>query len=227
MFARVQGGFALAGNEGNGHNLGSSSNLEGRGGLGQTEASPYVAFRTDFDKHRVRVNSFSLGSDGRSVLGNRYGNIDAGAEVQTSMDFYALAGNYSYEVRSGENYRVGLGGQLGLYSLHLGVNPLSSPSTREKVAADVLVPMPYAEWETYWRDFTVGAKMAVMSGDFGDANGLYFDFETFGLWQINESYDLKVSFRYLELDCRGRASDRDFDADVTVRGLLISGGVRF
>lgn len=223
MFARARGEFALADNA---QNMQPNNSLNGNMGLGQTEVSPYVALRTDYNKHRVRLNGFYLDSEGSGTLGPQYGEIPAGAAVQTSMDFFGIASNYSYEVVREDNYRIGVGAQLGFYSLDIAVRSPAGGG-RDEVTTEVFVPMPYLEIEGFWKDFTVGANMGIMSADLGDASGRYVDLEAYANWAINEDYDLKLGYRYLLLDGYGRASSRDFDADVDVQGFYLSAGIRF
>lgn len=228
MFVRARGELALAASN---QVMPPGNSLDGNLGLGDNEASPYIGFRTDIDKHRVRVNGFYLDTDGFGTLGTgspsgSHGNIAPGAPVQASMDFFAIVSNYSYEVWRRDYYRVAVGAQLGFYSLDVTVRAAVGPG-REEVTSEVIVPMPYVEAEAYWRDFTFGTNMGIMSADLGDANGRYIDFEAYASWAINQSYDLKAGYRYILLDGYGRASSRDFDADVDVQGLHISGGIRF
>jgi len=228
MFVRARGEFALADSS---QRMPPNNSLDGNLGLGDNEVSPYLGFRTDFEKHRVRLNGFYLDTEGSGNLGAggaggfAHGNIAAGEFVQTSMDFFAIASNYTYEVWRKENYRVAMGAQLGFYSLD--VTARRPGFGREEVTSEVFVPMPYLEAEAYWKDMTFGANMGVMAGDLGDANGRYWDFEGYASWAVNQKYDLKASYRYILLDGYGRASSRDFDADVDVQGLYISAGVRF
>lgn len=233
MFVRARGEFALANSS---QVMPPGNSLDGNLGLGDNEASPYIGFRTDIDKHRVRLSGFYLDTEGSGTLGTgiggpgpgpgntSHGNITAGAVVQTSMDFFAITSNYSYEVWRRDYYRVALGAQLGFYSLDVTARTTGG---REEVTSEVIVPMPYLEAEAYWRDFTFGTNMGIMAVDLGDANGRYIDLEAYASWAINQSYDLKAGYRYILLDGYGRASSRDFDADVDVQGLYISGGVRF
>ena len=220
MFAHARGTLALANSQ---QQMQPDNGVNGDLGLGHTEASPYVRFRTDFEKHRVRFNGFYLDSKGSGTLSNAYGDIPAGNQVQTSLDFLALASNYTYEVLRGEDYRVGLGGQLGFYSLDAGVSTLA---TREKVSTEVIVPMPYVEVEGLWDEFRAGISMGLMSADLGDANGRYIDLEAYVNY-VDDNYDVKLGYRYLLLDGYGRASSRDFDADVDVQGLFLTAGLCF
>ncbi|MCK5942731.1 MAG: hypothetical protein KAI24_12215 [Planctomycetes bacterium] len=221
MFARARGEMALANSSGF---LPPANSLDGNMGLGESEASPFLHGRTDIGKHRVRLHGFYLDTEGSATLNNAYGNIAAGTQVRTSMDFFAIAGNYSYQVLREDHYRVAVGGQLGFYSLDVAAR---SSGGREEVTTEVLVPMPYVEAEAFLGDFTFGANAGIMAGDLGDANGRYWDIELYSNWQVDERFDIRGGYRYLLLDGYGRASSRDFDADVDVQGLFISAGVRF
>jgi len=220
-FARARGVIALANSSGF---LPPANSIDGNLGLGESEASPYLQGQTIIDRHRIRLNGFYVDTEGSGVLDNAYGNIAAGTQVRTSMDFFAIAGSYSYEVLRKEHYRIGLGGQLGFYSLDVAAR---STAGREEVTTEVLVPMPYIEAEAFYGDFTFGANAGIMAGDLGDANGRYWDMEAYANWRVDDQFDIRGGYRYLLLDGYGRASSRDFDADVNVQGLYISAGVRF
>lgn len=221
MFARARGEFALA----NSAQVQQPNNsLDSNMGLGETEFAPYVALRTDYNAHRARLNGFYIDSEGSGVLANDYGDIPALDSVQTSLDFFTMATNYSYQVLRGAHYRLGVGGQLGFYSLDVAAR---SPSGSEGVTSEVFVPMPYLEFEGFWDDFTFGTNMGIMSADLGDANGRYVDLEGYANWAVNEDYNVKLGYRYILIDCYGRASSRDFDADVDVQGFYLSAGIRF
>jgi hypothetical protein len=220
-FARARGEIALANSSGF---LPPANSIDGNLGLGESEASPYIQAQTDIGRHRVRINGFYIDTEGTAVLNNAYGNIVAGTQVRTSMDFFAIVSNYSYELLRKEHYRLGVGGQLGYYSLDVAAR---STGGREEIVTDVLVPMPYVEAEAFYGDFTFGAAAGIMAADLGDANGRYWDLEVYTNWQVDDAWDVRGGYRYLLLDGYGRASSRDFDADVDVQGLYISAGVRF
>ncbi|MBL8755572.1 MAG: hypothetical protein JNK15_19905 [Planctomycetes bacterium] len=223
-FAQARGDVALQ-NAGGTLQLGQNQqDLERNLGLGDNEVSPYVRLQADKDKHRVRLHGFGVEEDGSGVLTSDYGGIVAGASVQTNMDLYSIAASWSYQVWRGENYRVGLGGQAGFYSLDVAAR---SAVGREEVTTSVLVPMPFVEAEWMWRDFTVGANAALMSADLGDASGRYLDLEGYGRWQIGKDFDVFAGYRYFVLDGYGEASSREFDADVDVHGWFFGAGVKF
>ncbi|MFK7739002.1 MAG: hypothetical protein AB8H80_01670 [Planctomycetota bacterium] len=226
MFIRARGEVALASSANNGKLDPPNANqsIDGNMGLGDTEPSPYLRFETNADEHRFRVSGFLLDEDGDGVLASPYGNIAAGTQVQTSMEFFAIRTNYAYQFLRNENWRLGIGGQVGWYSLDVAAR---APGGREEVQTSVIVPMPFVEAEWLWRDLTVGANFGIMAGDLGDARGRYWDFEAYGNWQIDPDFGVKFGYRYLLLDGYGRATGRDFDADVDVQGLFVTAGIRF
>ncbi|HEB52186.1 MAG TPA: hypothetical protein ENI87_02905 [bacterium] len=220
-FARARGVVALANSSGF---LPVANSLEDDMGLGESEAAPRIAASTRFGDHHVRLSGFYIDTEGSGALNQDYGNILAGTQVQNTLDFFAIAGSYSYELEREENYRLAVGAKLAYYSLDVTAR---SPGGREQVETDALVPMPYIEGEYYWEDLTIGANFGVMSADLGDATGRYWDGEAFARYAIDDRYDVRVGYRYLLLDGYGRASSRDFDADLTVQGVYLSAGVRF
>jgi hypothetical protein len=87
--------------------------------------------------------------------------------------------------------------------------------------------MPFGEAECYLGPFTLGGNASVMSADLGDANGRYLDVEAIARWQASDDLEILAGYRYLVIDGFGRATDRDFDADIDLHGWFIGGGVRF
>jgi hypothetical protein len=224
FFARATGDIALQNSAGS-LSLGQNQNdLDRNFGLSDTEPSPYVRVQMDKDRHRVRVHGFGVDGDGSGVLAGDYGDIPAGSSVTTSMEFYSIAANWAYQLLRGENYRFAAGAQAGYYSLDVAAR---SPAGREEVETDVLVPMPFFELEGFYKSLTLGANVALMSADLGDASGRYLDAEAYLRWSAAKDFDFFVGYRYVVLDAYGRATDRDFDADIDVEGLFFGAGIRF
>lgn len=224
MFATTNGEIALQ-NAGGTLALGNEQNdIDDQLGLGDREASPYVRLQWEHELHRVRAHGFGLDAEGGGTLAGDYGGIPAGSQVTTSMEFFSVAVAYDYEVWGNENVRVALGAQLGIYSLDLSAR---SGGGREAVGTDFVIPMPFAEVETYFGPVTLGLSGGVMAGDFRDADGRYIDAEAFARVQVVDEVDLIAGYRYLVLDAFGTATSRDFDADLDVQGWFIGGGIRF
>lgn len=220
-FASARGGLAIA--DGGGA-LPPASSVDGDLDLGDAEVSPYVQAQVDADGHRFRVSGLLVGTDGQGTLGDAFGDLPGGSQVQTLLDFLALVGNYSYELLREEHYRVGVGAQLGFYSLDVGA---TAGGSRESFETQGLLPMPYAEVEAFYGDLTFGLSGGAMAGNFGDSDGRYLDLEAYATWLVDDCFDVRGGYRYLVLDGEGRATDRDFDADLEVRGFFVTAGVRF
>ena len=224
LFATTSGKIALQ-NAGGTLVLGNEQNdVDDQLGVGDTEVSPYVRVQWDHELHRVRAHGFGIDAEGSGTLAGDYGGIPAGSQVTTSMEFFNVAAAYDYEVWGDENFRLALGGQLGIYSLDIAAR---SASGRESVRTDLVIPMAFAEVEGFFGPVTLGANAALMAGNWRDADGRYLDAEGFARVQVVDEVDLIAGYRYLVLDANGTATSRDFDADITVQGWFIGGGIRF
>ncbi|HEX5050887.1 MAG TPA: hypothetical protein VFZ65_03865 [Planctomycetota bacterium] len=224
MFPVVGGDIALQNSAGTGSLGGSQNDLKSEMGLGDSEVSPYVRLQMDDGKSRFRVHGFGIDAEGSGTLVGDFGDIAAGSVVKTSMEYFNVTAAWGYEVLRNKSYRVAVGAQLGFYLLDIAA---VSAAGRESVDTTVLVPMPFAEAEWLWKDFAIGANGGFMSADLGDAAGIYWDLEGYVRWQAAEQFDVLVGYRNIRMDAYGSASSRDFDADLDIQGIFISGGVRF
>lgn len=224
MFIRGEGALALQ-NAGGSLVLANAQNDFDRDlGLGDMEASPYVRLEWEHDVHRVRAHGFGVESSGIRNLGADFGSIVAGTAVNAEMNLVAAGLSYAYEVAAGRDYRVSLGGQLAYYGLDVAAN---SGTVTEAVETELAIPMPYAEVEYRLGSLILGLNGSFMAGDFSDANGRYLDFEGLVRWRPSRRFELLAGYRGIVLDAFGRASTRDFDADLDFDGFFIGGGVRF
>ena len=148
--------------------------MDGDLDLGDAEVSPYVQAQIDADGHRFRVSGLLVDTDGQGTLSDAFGDVPGGSQVQTSLDFFAMVGNYSYELLREEHYRVGVGAQLGFYSLDVSATAVGS---RESLETQGLLPMPYAEVEVefYNKDgkYTAPNDYMVCQTIKSDANGVF------------------------------------------------------
>jgi hypothetical protein len=224
FFARARGDVALQ-DAGGSLQLGQVQNdLDGNLGLGETEPSPYLRGQWERDRHRVRLHGFGIDSEGAGTLAGNYGGILGNSQVTSELTFLSIAANYGYEVLRGPRHRVAVGGQIGFYSLD--VEARSTPGF-ESVETDALVPMPFAEAEALLGKFTLGANFAWMSASLGDASGIYLDAEAYARWSAAPDFDFFAGYRFVSLDAAGKATSRDFDADVDVQGFFFGAGIRF
>ncbi len=226
MFVEGRGEIALQ-NAGGTLTLHDEQNsLENDFNVGERETSPYLRATWERGLHRIYAHGFGYEAEGSGTLAGDFGSIAAGTSVNTTMDFLSAGAAYTYEVWGSEHFHLGLGGQLG-YSL-LNVDTRAQVGVaRDEVETDVLVPMPFAEFEANIGDVSLAASAGVMAADLGDANGRYVDIEALARWQMTDSLQVMGGYRYLVLDAFGAASGRDFDADVDFHGFFVAGGISF
>ncbi len=224
FFAHSTGVVALQ-NAGGSLELGQNQNAVDRDlGLGDTKASPYIRLQWENARHRVRLHGFAFSEEGQGTLAGDFGGLVAGSQVTTTMDYLSIAANWTYELLRGDHYRLGAGAQAGYYSLDIEAR---STLGRESVETSVLVPMPFVEVEGLFDPFTLGANCSLMSADLGDANGRYLDAEGYVRFSPGKDFDFFAGYRYVVLDCFGRAGSRDFDADIDIQGFFFGAGIRF
>lgn len=224
MFVQPRGKVSLQ-NAGGSLALGENQNqIDNDLGFDDTESVPFVRLETDIKRHRVRLSGFYVDAEGTGTLAGDFGGIVAGSLVDTKFDFYNVGANYGYALLRGEHYRVAVGGMLNYYQLDLKAR--STPG-REQVNTSVLLPVPYVDAELSAGPLTAGANLGIIAGDFGDANGRYWDFDGYLKFRPDQRFDLTVGYRYLLLDSFGRASSRDFRADIDLQGIYLTAGIRF
>ncbi|MFO1076489.1 MAG: hypothetical protein U1E73_02045 [Planctomycetota bacterium] len=224
MFVNGVGRIALQNSSGTLDLSSAAHRLDGDLGLDDISAAPYLRGEWEADANRVRLHGFGFSGNGSGTLAAPYGDIPSGSLVDTSMDFLSIAANYSYAMMRGDWYRLGVGAQLGFTSLDVEAR---TGALREAVDTTVLTPMPYADLEFFYGPVAFDLNAGIMSADLGDANGRYFDLEATGRWQATDGFDVLGGYRMIVADVAGRASDRDFDADLYFQGWFLSGGVRF
>ncbi len=226
LFAAVNGDLALQ-SPGGGLVLHDQQNSVGSNlGLGDVEPAPFGRVTFQHEAHRIRAHATGFSTAGEGSLAGDFGSIAAGTQVASDLDFFTSGISYTYEVLGGENWHVGLGGQLGYTILDVRTRAIAGFGADE-VESYSLVPMPFAEFEARYGDFALVGQSGIMAADFGDANGRYWDIELGGRVRVSDTVDLIAGYRHLVLDVFGSASGRDFDADLDLSGVFVGGTIRF
>lgn len=200
--------------------------LDGNLGLGGTDAAPYLRFEADWGRHRVKLNGFGYEQNGSGTLSGNFGDIPAGTAVTTSLDYFNVDLAWSYDLLDDPQWRLGPGVQAGYYGMKIGASSLV-PVAFEEVRSDVIVPELYLDGEVILGPVTLRSNLGVMTADLGDAKGRYLDFDAGADLRLGQGFQVSAGYRHIVMDANGRASSRDFDADVYINGFYITGGVRF
>lgn len=223
IVARAHGDIAVQGSSG-GFNSGSKNDVDSDLDLGDASASAFGRLQADAEKDRFRIQGFALHEGGDGTLAYAHGDIPAGAAVSTALSFTTIAANWNHLLLRTENVRLGAGAQAGYYAFDFTVR---DGSDREETTAQALVPMPFVEGELRFGNLAFGANFAGMYADVGDARGRFFDTEAFARWTVSTEFQVFGGYRYVLFDADGKATDRQFDADVAIDGVFLGVGVRF
>jgi hypothetical protein len=223
MISRANGDIALQGS-GPTFNSNAKNDVADDFGLGDATPSAFGRLQADADNDRFRIEGFALNTDGEGVLQEDYGDILAGTTVDASLRFFSLGANWNHAILRGDNWRLGAGLQASFVSLDLAAR---APGQREETVTQSLVPMPLVDGEVRFGNVAVGVTFAGMYADVGDATGTFLDGELYARWLLSSEFQIFGGYRYIVLDAEGQASDRRFDADITIDGVFFGVGVCF
>lgn len=226
IFPHLSGGTSLRDSSGNNSLSDVQNNLRGSMDIGEAQPQPYLRVETDWGPHRVRVHGFGYDESGSGALDRDFGDLPAGTQANTSLEYFTVAGSWSYDLMPTETLRLGPGVQLGYYSLDVTARS-TSPAGFETVSTDVLMPQLFVEGEVDLGLVSADANVGFMSAHLGDAAGRYVDAELMVRVHPSPQFEIFAGYHLTVLDVMGEASGRDFDADVTIGGFLIGGGIRF
>jgi hypothetical protein len=203
------------------------NDLENDLGLGDAEVVPYVRGEVNWGRQRVELSGLGYRSSGSGVLASAFGDLPAGTAVATDLDFYAISGNWTYDLLPTDRFRLAPGAQLSYYGLDLNATS-TVPAAFEEVRSNVLVPELYLAAEALL-DSVVALEVGLgwMEADLGDGRGTYWDAQ--GLVRVRPQGNLEIfgGYRFLAIDVRGTADARDFDADLEFAGWMFGLGIRF
>ncbi|GAB4140248.1 MAG: hypothetical protein Fur0037_06680 [Planctomycetota bacterium] len=225
-FPRLTGGASLQNSAGNASLSDVKNNIRGSLDVGQLQPQPYLRLESDWGPHRVRVHGFGYDESGSSLLDRDFGDLVSGTAVDSSLEYLNVVGSWSYDLMPTKTLRLGPGVQLGLYSLDMTARS-SFPSGFEKVMTDVVMPQLFLDGGVDLGIVSADANIGFMSAHLGDAAGRYVDAELMLRARPAEQFEVFAGYRLTVLDVLGVASGRDFDADLTVSGVVLGGGVRF
>lgn len=227
MSGRMSGDIALQNTAGT-NNLESDRNdLRSDLGVGESEVLPYIQAEGTWDAHTFRVSVLDYSSDGSGELSAPFGDIPAGAGVNSSLDFTALQASWAYDVLDSETLHFGPGAQLSYYRLDLNVQG-GTPAGVEDIDSETLIPQLYLEGEVDLGTVSFVASVGGMSVyQYHDADGTWWDTQFMLRVQPVDHFEIVAGYRLIDMDANGIASSRDFDVDARFEGWFLGAGLRF
>ena len=172
----------------------------------------------------MRAHGFGYDAEGTGTLTNDFGGLVPGSNVTTSLRIFSAVASYDYGIWGNDAFRLGLGGQLGLYTMDVSAR---SSLGHEEISTEVVVPMPFVDFETYCLGLTFGINGGILVADLGDGDGAYADLEAYSRYQVTNEIDIFGGYRFILVDGSGTADGRDFEGELDVQGWFFGGGIRF
>jgi len=225
-FTRVIGETGLQ-NSGGSLNLNANMNdLEDAFAVGDSEAAPYARAECDWGPHRFKLSGFGHNSSGTGTLTGAFGDLPAGTQVASDLEFFNVSGSWSFDLAPSSMLRLAPGVQVGYYAIDMKARATSNVAF-EEVDTAVIAPMPYLEAGVDLEHVSFLVDAGLIAADIRDAAGRFWDVEALARVRAGATVEVLAGFRYLLIDAHGTATGRDFDADIEVVGWFIGGGVRF
>jgi hypothetical protein len=224
----LDGGVALDSTAG-GLDLGRNrTDVDGELGLGDRETSPWMRAELGLPIGAVTLSGFGYTETGAGRLaGNhQYGDILPGSQVTAHLAFDQIKAAVHYDLLDLGFVRLAPGAGVDFIDLDVTVTETGTANF-ERVDNEVFVPMLFAQAEL---DLAVAAAtidVGYMQASLDDADGSYLDVEALLRVTPAPFVELFAGYRCIEVDVRGRADERRYEADVRLRGWMIGGGVTF
>ena len=223
----LQGGVALDNSAGS-LSLGANrADIDADLGLDDREYSPYVRAEIGLPIGSATVSGFRFNQTGAGTLtGGQFGDIPAGTQVTSFMKFTNVKVAAHYDLFDIGVLRLSPGVGVDFIDFDLQVTELGT-SNYERVDNRVYVPMLFAQAEANLGILAATLDVGYMQASLNNAKGSYLDVEALIRVSPSPFVEIFAGYRLIELDARGVADDRRYDADLTLHGWVLGGGVTF
>jgi hypothetical protein len=226
----AQAGYAQVALDGElGYATGSTTpavrqDVEGAFGLGDDQGVPYGRLIADFGVPVIGVSGIFFEDDGTGQLTQDFGGIPAGVPVRSDLELWNALTSLAFEIEIGP-VSVSPGLAADYIDLKLQVADAFGAQV-ETVELSGPVPMVFlrAEVEVWKLAGVVEGGYTQFEIDDADASVL----DLTGLIELRlDRLNIFVGYRTFAFEGDGVIDDDSFDADITLDGFLIGGGVQF
>lgn len=227
----VQAGYARLQLDGDigyaqGGGVAFAQDIESAFGLGDAQGTPYGRAALDLGTPVFAVSGFLFEDEGTGQLQANFGDISATTPVRSTFDMGNVKGSFALEIPIGP-VSISPGLAIDYFDLDISVADTFG-ALREEVAVAGPVPMAFVRAEASLWMFAVLAEVGYMEvNDIDGVDASLLDVEA--LVEIRPTALLHVfaGYRAMDLSIDGTIDDEDFDADVTLSGFVLGGGLRF
>lgn len=219
----------LSGNVGLSNSGGASANVDAKDGLGLSEASsPYGRVDAGLSVLNLTASGFRYDDRGDGTLEAAFGGINAGVPVHSDAQMLVLKGAASFTLVDLGFLRLSPGFAVDYMDLNLDVTSRSpAPPATESLDVNAPVPMPFVQGEVELGPVAATLDVGGIAIDIDQVNGTYLDIEGLVRVQPIDHLEVFAGYRWIQFDAKGTAGGQDYDADVTMQGVIVGAGVTF
>lgn len=224
MQSQLGGEIALSPNPG-GFGLGTITQDIADLGLSDASGSAYARVQADLGIMSLSVSGFQLRDEGTALLNVQFGGITAGTTVNSKVEFGNVKSTLTFPIKLGP-VQFAPGIAVDVFDLDVDVRDLNSNANEQ---IDVLVPAPLAFGRAVvdLGGVALVGEAGYMKLNVDDVDGEFLDLEAWIEVRATSSLFLFAGYRFISIKGDGVVDNQDFNADLTVSGWQLGGGVRF
>jgi hypothetical protein len=197
-------------------------------GLGGDQGAPYARVVVDTGVPQLSVSAFTFSDSGTGTLTTNFGSspiLIAGTQVHSDLDLTNIKATYAFRIPIGP-VSVSPGVGVDFFDLSVKVRDLIGIAS-ETVDLNAPIPIGFLRGEAALGPVDLIAEVGYSAVSVKDVDGSFLDVDLMALYNVASLVDVFVGYRSMELKVDGLIDNDSFDTDLTVRGFLVGGGVRF
>jgi hypothetical protein len=224
----LQGDVALDSSAGGLDLRANRADVEDEIGLDEREFSPYVRAEVGLPLVDFTASGFNYSQTGGARLqGNhQFGDIPAGSQVSAHLEFTNIKAAAHFDLLDLGVLRLAPGVGVDFIDLDVAVSELSTTNF-ERIDNEVFVPMVFAQAELGLGLFAATVDVGYMQASLDDARGEFLDVEALLRFSPAPFVEVFAGYRLIDVDVRGNADERRYEADLLLHGWMAGGGIVF
>lgn len=199
-------------------------------GLGDDQGVPYARAQVDFGAMQWSVSGFSFEDSGTGTLQEQFGSspvLIAGTPVRSEFELWTLKGGFAFEIPIVPGtLSISPGVAVEYVDVHVRVQDLISIATED---ADLRapLPLPFVRAQGGFGPITATAEVGYIKVSVEDVDVSLLDVEA--MLRVNPLPLLHffLGYRWFAFEGDGRVDGDTVNADLTLGGFVIGGGLDF
>lgn len=224
----VRGNVALDASPPGGTALGTIQvDLDDELGIDEPYPSLLVGGKLVTDFGRISVSAFRYDESGSGTLARDFGDIGAGAAVESELRFDNIKAFWSWDLLEWGPLRIAPGVGADVFLLETSVRSVSPVSAFEEIDVTAPVPMVFLESELDLGPVVAIVEAGGMDVHLEDGDGTYWDLDGRVALRLGDQLEVFAGYRYIHLEADGVVDGQRFDADIDVTGWFLGGAIGF